>query len=243
MKIKFEVLTQPQHKFSAVGSNSMKALQILLSFVIFIACTNKQADKNVSEFQIKTNELKSSQDTISKELISNNWQDGFGMTHNPEIDSIWFKPVNYYLNDKNCSGLARDFYYGELRPSDNGMTEELLKLSTTKNNKLRPFYRWCLNMTIIIQDGALGEYTGVPARKYAEKFPREFFEYMDSDTSKERYNEWVGSIEYSGFYENDDYKKPQEIKNRMIKAMKANCDNCDVEINTRIEKFAEDCFD
>jgi hypothetical protein len=221
----------------------MKTPQIMIFLVTLSACTDRQSDRNVSEQPIKTTELKSSQDSITKESISKNWQDGFGLTHNPDIDSIWYKPVSYYLNDKNCSRLARDFYYGDLRPGDNEMTDELLQLVTTDNKKLRPFYRWCLNKTILIQDGALAEYTGVPARKYAEKFPQEFFEYMDIDTSKEKYNEWVSSIQYSGFYETDDYKKPQEIKNRTIEAMKANCDNCSDEINKRIDKFANECFD
>ena len=75
----------------------------------------------------------------------------------------------------------------------------MLSLVTTNDNNLRPFYRWCLNKTIQIEDGALAEYTGIPARQYAEKFPKEFFEYMDYDTTKEKYGDWVGSISYSGY--------------------------------------------
>ena len=162
------------------------SILLIITFTLF-ACNSSPASHKI--IQTKTDTI-IKHDTIIANLNNRNWQADFGLTHDPEKDSIWFKPVSYYLNDKNCSGLASDFYYGILRPSDDGTTDELLKLATSDNNKLRPFYRWCLNKTIIIQDGALGEHTGVPARKYAEKFPQEFFSYMDIDTSGEKYNEW-----------------------------------------------------
>lgn len=154
-----------------LGCNNMKIINFITFLIFFVACTNRQ-NKAKSVEQIGTADTIIKYDTIF--YNNRDWQDGFGLTHNPDIDSIWNKPVSYYLSDKECSGLASDFYYGELRPSDNGTTSELLNLITTDNNKLRPFYRWCLNKPIQIQDGALGEYTGVPARQYAEKFPKEF---------------------------------------------------------------------
>lgn len=135
------------------------------------------------------------------------------MTHDPEVDSIWGKPVNFYIENPKCSPIAIDFYAGQFRPTDNRTTVALLILVTSTNNHLRPFYRWCLNKTIQIQDGALGEYTGVPARRYAEKFPKEFFQYMDYDTTGNKYADWTNSILYSGFYDEDDYNKPADIRN------------------------------
>jgi hypothetical protein len=170
------------------------------------------------------------------------WQKGFNLTHDPDKDSIWNKPVSYYLNDKECASIAYEFYYGYFRPSDNGATDELLKYATTDNHKLRPFYRWCLNKTIQVSDGALAEHIGVPARRYAEKFPKEFFEYMDSDPTNERYKEWTSAISYSGFYNVDDYKKPQEIRKRMINEMEKHCMNCSEKILKRIQSFALACF-
>ena len=113
---------------------------------------------------------------------------------------------------------------------------------TTDNNDLRPFYRWISNKTILIQDGALAEYTGVPARKYAEKFPKEFFEYMDYDKSGEKYLDWTNAILYSGFYDLDDYKNSKKIRDNLIKTMNSNCINCDEKMIGRIEKFVKDCF-
>ena len=181
-------------------------------------------------------------DTIIAANQMNDWQVSFNLTNDPDTDSVWFKPVSYYISDPNCSGLASDFYYGSLRPRDDGTTDELLKLATTSNNKLRPFYRWCLNMTIAIQDGALAEHTGIPARRYAEKFPREFFNYMDVDTSGNRYENWVSAISYSGFYDGDEYKKPKEIAIRFASKMKRNCKGCNQKILDRIDTLASACF-
>lgn len=195
--------------------------------------------------QSKTDDI--STDTIIKRDTvfynnGDNWQDGFGLTHDPDKDSIWSKPVKFYIDNPKCSPIAIDFYTGQFQPTDNNTTAALLKLATTDDNNLRPFYRWCLNKTIQIQDGALAEYTGVPARQYAEKFPVEFFEYMDIDTTKERYNDWTNAISYSGFYDVDDYKKPQDIRKRLTQMMKDNCKNCNEQLVKRIDKFAKDCF-
>ena len=179
-------------------------------------------------------------DTILNAL--NYWQDDFGLTHDPHIDSVWGKPVYFYISNPKCSPLAIAFYEGSFRPGDNDSTTALLELIITDNNILRPFYRWCLNKTILIQDGALGEYTGAPARRYAEKFPEEFFNYMDIDPSGEKYLQWVNSILYSGFYKEDDYDKPLQIRQKMIAVINKNCKACSPTIKNRITKLAEDCF-
>jgi hypothetical protein len=128
------------------------------------------------------------------------------------------------------------------RPTDNHTTAALLALATTDDPDLRPFYRWCLTKTIQIQDGALGEMTGVPARRYAEKFPVAFFEYMDRDTTRKTYLDWVNSISYSGFYDQDDYEKPEDVRERLSRVMKSNCVHCGEKLKVRIDSFAADCF-
>ncbi len=165
----------------------------------------------IANFSCKINQEKVSDAKVNKKIIhdtiyiNNNiksdWQDGFGLTHDPNIDSIWHKPVSYYIDDEECSRIGYEFYYGYFRPTDDGATHELLKLVTTDNDKLRPFYRWCLNKTISVADGALWELLGTPSREYAEKFPKEFFNYMDTDTTNEKYKMWIEAISYSGLEE------------------------------------------
>ena len=133
---------------------------LILSFLCLLSC-NKRT-KPLENAPPKNNFIENKFD----------WQEGFGLTHNPEIDSIWGKSVKFYLNNSHCDQTAKDFYFGKYRPKDESETTRLLNLVTTENNSLLPFYRWILNKTILIQDGSLGEFTGVPARSYAEKFPR-----------------------------------------------------------------------
>lgn len=212
----------------------MKNILMLISLLLF-SCENKsttQKNKTVEIIQKeKSNVIKSK---------AEDWQLGFDLTHNIDKDSIWNKPVRYYIENKKCSQIAVEFYYGKYRPTDEEKTEKLLSLVTTENSELRPFYRWILNKTILIQDGALAEYTGKPARQYAEKFPDEFFEYMDFDKSGEKYSDWYNSIMYSGFYDTDNFEKPNIIREEIIKTMTKNCRNENQEM--KIKKFANDCF-
>jgi hypothetical protein len=217
----------------------MKTLTFMIPLMLLIACTGKQSPtRNAQKPAITDTVVK--HDTIF--CTNTGWQNGFGLTHDPEVDSIWEKPVKFYIDNPKCSPIAIDFYLGQFRPADNNTTAALLSLVTTDDNQLRPFYRWCLNKTIQIQDGALAEFTGVPARQYAEKFPEEFFDYMDYAATGGKYDNWVGAIAYSGFYDQDDSKKRLEIRKSMTRTMKGNCINCNDQLRKRIDKFAADCF-
>ena len=225
-------------KLATVVRNKMTSNISILFIVFLFACNSQNMSSVGNSRKVDTVFV---HDTVYYDRLSN-WQDSFGLTHNPSLDSVWKQPMTYYLNNPKCDPVAIDFYFGAFRPSDDYTTAYLLSLATTDNNSLRPFYRWILNKTIIIQDGALGEYTGVPARLYAEKFPAEFFEYMDSDTSGQKYLDWVGSVSYSGYLENEDYRNVKELRNSLIRQMKRNCTKCSMEIRARIDTFANDCF-
>lgn len=225
----------------------MRQLQILI-FSVLIGCDNKQQSEELASKILETDSVyidsnKAKQTEISAiETNLNDWQSGFGLKHDISIDSIWFKPVKYYFEDPNCDSTAKEFYWGKYRPTDDEKTDKLLNLATTSNKKLRPLYRWILNKTISIQDGALSEHTGIPARKYAEKYPKEFFEYMDIDSTGEKYEDWINSISYSGFYNEENYDKPELVRNNLFKTMYNNCKNCDDLTLQRIKAFAKDCF-
>ncbi len=220
----------------------------IFSFLLFACNTAPSEDsapvivKEDSTTDIIMTDTLPKKDTVKIVNLPRDWQESFGLIHDPQKDSIWFKPVQYYVTQKECSQLAIDFYYGRLRPADDSLTDELLKLTTTDNKKLRPFYRWCLNKTIQVQDGALAEHTGIPARKYAEKYPKEFFEYMDIDTSEQKIMRWTNAISYSGIYFKEDYKNPDKLKKSMMNVMNRNCTGCPPELTNRIEKFVNSCF-
>ena len=205
-----------------------------------MACSGKRG-KTKTISQTPFVDTMSTHDTVNTKN-DYNWQQSFGLTNDPEIDSVWGKPVKFYIDNPACSPIAIEFYRGRFRPTDDRATDSLLKLVTVNDSRLRPFYRWCLYKTIQIQDGALAESTGIPARQYAEKFPKEFFEYIDAENKKEKYQDWVDAISYSGFYDIDDYQKSKDIRNRLKTKMKMNCIGCSEETIHRIDIFAKDCF-
>ncbi len=216
----------------------MKIYTLYILVFLLFSCS-KKADADSEIVAVKNNDTLPSIAVDSLQHYETDWQDGFHLTHNSAIDSIDGKPVKFYIQNKNCDSLAIAFYYGKYRPSDDHFITNLLALSSTNDNNLRPFYRWILDKTIEISDGALGEYPGVPARKYAEKFPSEFFKFMDADSTKERYVNWTEIISYSGFYEHDDYKNPKLIRKQLETVM---LKNSSLELKNRITKFTLDCF-
>lgn len=173
-------------------------------------------------------------------VFSQDWQRPLGLTHDPDVDSVWARPVRFYLDDPKCPKAAKDFYYGAFRPADDEKTSELLALVYTGNARLRPFFRWILDATIRTQDGALAELTGLPARRYAEKFPNEFFDFIERADG--HYDDWADAIAYSGFYEGDDFNDTKGVHDRFLSAMNRNCYHCTAELKRRIRELAMDCF-
>ncbi|HEX8429419.1 hypothetical protein [Hymenobacter sp.] len=166
------------------------------------------------------------------------WRDRFNGEQYPLPDSIGGKPASFYLRNPKVSPLAKALYTSRFRPNDSDSTTQLLALATTDNSQIRPFYRWCLDFTISISDGALGEYPGEPALTYAIKFPQEFFAYMDKDSTGERYGRWVESIAYSGLR---NYKATALAPQRTIaSAMTRQCLACPAQTVGRINTFAKD---
>jgi hypothetical protein len=166
------------------------------------------------------------------------WRDKLTGSTYPLPDSIGGKPVSFYLTNSQVSPLAKALYAGRFRPTDTDSTTQLLSLATTNDKTLRPFYRWCLDFTIAIADGALGEYPGKPALAYATKFPQEFFAYMDKDATGERYQRWVESIAYSGL---NNYKSSAaETQKTLDAAILKQCRSCAAQTVSRIHTFAKD---
>lgn len=175
---------------------------------------------------------------INRKQTGNFWADRFGIIRHPETDTIGNKPAKFYLKNQRVAQIAKDFYMGRFNPKDNDSTTYLLSLAT-KNNLYRPFYRWCLDQTIIIADGALGEYPGKPALEYAMRYPNEFFAYMDKDKSRKRYKRWVEIISYSGLL-NYNTENPITLKKILIRQLNVNCNNCSMADKRKINKLAYD---
>ncbi|MBL7724725.1 MAG: hypothetical protein JNK27_11280 [Chitinophagaceae bacterium] len=206
-----------------------------LIFILFIIASCKNSTSTNQAASVDSSKLNSS-DTIIKS--KNVWLDRLNGVKYPLPDTIAGKPISFYLDNPKVAAITKDFYKGQFRPTDNDSTIQLLSFVSTNDSTLRPFYRWCLDFTITISDGALGEYPGMPALAYATKFPEEFFNYMDEDMSRQRYEHWTEIIAYSGL--NNYNRTTTEIEKEIISNMLSNCHFCDVNTKSRILAFAHD---
>jgi len=217
----------------------MKFCWLFIVAFFIISCSKKTKSDLKNSDAVPMSRASIQKQTVSNATTNYNWQVSFKLTHNSSVDSVNGKPVKFYIENKKCDSLAIAFYLGSFRPSDDEATEKLLALTQTDDLNLRPFYRWILDKTIEVSDGALAEYVGIPARKYAEKFPKEFFTFMDKNATENRYDNWTEAISYSGFYENEEYKNPKLIREHLESIMLKNGSN---KLKNRIAKFSLDCF-
>jgi hypothetical protein len=209
---------------------------IYIAFVLLISCNSNSPTNQTSQADSSTNNKTSTVDNLPKS--KNLWVDRLNGSTYPLPDTIGGEPVSFYLDNPKIADISKAFYKAKFRPTDNDSTTKLLSFVTTNDSTLRPFYRWCLDFTITISDGALGEYPGVPALAYATKFPKEFFDYMDKDPSGQRYKQWTEIIAYSGLSNYD--RKESEIEKEIISNMYNNCYFCSGNTKSRIVTFAQD---
>lgn len=209
---------------------------IYIALFLLISCTSNSPTNKTAQPDRITNNNASTIDTLPKSKYL--WVDRLNGSTYPLPDTIGGKPISFYLNNPNVADISKAFYKAKFRPTDNDSTTQLLSYVTTLDSTLRPFYRWCLDFTITISDGALAEYPGEPALEYATKFPKEFFDYMDKDTSGQRYKQWTEIIAYSGLNNYD--RKESEIEKEIISNMYNNCNFCSGNTKSRIVTFAKD---
>jgi hypothetical protein len=210
---------------------------ILISSLLLFACNDN--GKPAGQTLIGTAQIKLKVAAVdTTQTVRNIWIDRLNNAKYSLPDTIGGKPVSFYLDNPKVASIAKSLYKGKFRPEDNDTTTQLLTLVVTDDSTIRPFYRWCLDFTIQISDGALGEYPGEPALKYATKFPKEFFTYMDKDIAGQRYKQWTEIIAYSGI--NDYTKKATEIQKEITSKMVSNCKSCNSDLQERIMTFAKD---
>lgn len=199
--------------------------------LIALSCQNNSKTNAPSN----VDSLKSKQNNVVNSVRLYYAASGYAYTLPDSIDGM---PISFYLDNPNVAEIAKQLYLNKFIPTDNDSTTILLSLVMTNDNRLRPFYRWCLDFVIQISDGALGEYSGKPAFNYAIKYPQEFFSYMEKDSTGLRYKWWTEMIAYSGI--DSITTNDNKLKTFIISSMTKNCTNCEPNTKKRIDKFAQD---
>ena len=105
--------------------------------------------------------------------------------------------VSSYLDSKQVSKAAKDFYKGKFRATDDTKTFSIIDSLKTKNNLTRPFYIFLVSKIIDKADGALSESLGVSCKEFIESHPDFLIDFLYSKTKtvdKRFLDNWANRI-------------------------------------------------
>lgn len=103
----------------------------------------------------------------------------------------------FYLDNKQVSKTAKDFYNGKFKASDDTKTFSILDSLKTKNNLARPFYIYLVSTMLDKADGALSEELGNKCKEFIEQYPDRLIDFLYSDSKlvdKKFTDNWANAI-------------------------------------------------
>jgi hypothetical protein len=106
--------------------------------------------------------------------------------------------IDFYLNHKQISKNAKDFYSGKFSASDDGRTFSIMDSLETKNSQTRPFYILLVSKMLQKSDGALSEVLGSNCKDFLESSPNFLLDFLHSQhtlVSKNFIDKWAVIIE------------------------------------------------
>jgi len=105
--------------------------------------------------------------------------------------------IKSYLDNKQVSKTAWDFYYGKFKATDDNKTFSILDSLDTKNNLTRPFYIYLVSKILDKADGALSEYLGISCKEFIESHPDFLIDFLYSKSNivdKRFLGNWANEI-------------------------------------------------
>jgi hypothetical protein len=128
--------------------------------------------------------------------------------------------IKSYLDSKQVSKAAKDFYYGKFKATDDTKTFSIIDSLKTKNNLTRPFYIFLVSKIIDKADGALSESLGVSCKDFIESHPDFLIDFLYSKSTivdKRFLGNWANQIA-GEFMIDCEGKEKQCIKKSLQKA-------------------------
>ncbi|RKD87849.1 hypothetical protein [Mangrovibacterium diazotrophicum] len=122
--------------------------------------TEKHLAKNDSAETKYKSESTNEESSYQADLPKINADDMPEIKRDLQVDSVAGKPIRFYLENPNLVVSAKRFYNGEIYPTDDSITFDLLDSLTTNNSELSPFYKLLFDYICDISDGALSEVMG-----------------------------------------------------------------------------------
>jgi hypothetical protein len=105
--------------------------------------------------------------------------------------------INAYLKNPEIPKVAKIYYVGKFRASDDDSTFSILDSLSTKNNAARPFYILLVSKMAKSADGALSEELWFECEAFFEKHPDDLIEFLyckNPLVKKEFRAKWVSGI-------------------------------------------------
>jgi hypothetical protein len=129
--------------------------------------------------------------------------------------------IVFYLNNKQVSKTAKDFYHGKFKASDDAKTLSILDSVNTNNNLTRPFYIYLVSKMLDKSDGALAEALSNSCKEFVELNPDQAIEFLYSHNKivdKKFIDAWASQIA-SEFMTNCEKKEKQCIEKSLRQAL------------------------
>ena len=105
--------------------------------------------------------------------------------------------VSYYLNNREISKTAKDFYNNKFSESDDKKTLSIIDSLKTRNSLTRPFYIYLVSRMMRKSDGALSEVLGIACKNFIESHPDYAFDFLFSAsrmTNQGFIDSWAESV-------------------------------------------------
>jgi len=181
-------------------------------------------------------------DTISVNTDSLNLADDMRKLF-PYSDSlIEGRPVSFYLNRRDISQTARDFYLLRFIPSSRPpydiITSSLADSLLTKNDTTRPFYYFLfLRLHKIAPDAGIEPDIEQYGKAYAMNFPEEFYRKLSLPIYRATYSKWVNDVAQSA-----STVTPEEYRQSIISEQMKHAKKMTPELQKKIHDFADSVY-
>lgn len=105
--------------------------------------------------------------------------------------------IKLYLESNQVSNIAKDFYNGKFKATDDNKTFSIIDSLKTTNNFTRPFYILLVSKMIAKADGALSESLGASCKDFVELHPDFLIDFLYSKSTivdKSFLDKWAKQI-------------------------------------------------
>lgn len=99
--------------------------------------------------------------------------------------------ISIYLDSKQISQAAKDYYNGKFTAADDDRTHALLDSVATTNYTTRPFYLLLMSRMMKTADGALAEAIGVRCKEFVEQHPNQTVSFLFNERGRKFLDSWA----------------------------------------------------